>query len=120
MGMKTTNAVEVGDEIPKMGQVAAQTEEEIMAAWMAQFLCVGMRGMVSCFPTKPIEKVLILSAAVFGQQLGALYGASDDLTVHKVRRACRDAFCKALSDAPVIKFRSGAEQDTASIGLGGS
>lgn len=88
-----------------------------MVQMMAQALHVLMRGFISCFPQERVEKILIIASAMMAQQIASLY-AGDDISVYKLRKACRDAFEKTMKDAPVIPHESPAA-DTATIGAQG-
>lgn len=100
---------------PEMGQTLAQNNDQLMAGWMAQVICVTLRGVISCFPQERVEKVLILFAAICGQQLAQAYGG-DEFNVLKLRKAMKDNFAKALSETPITAIAKPKMADTASIG----
>ena len=111
--------VEMKSGTPEMGQSLATTPEMMMVGWMAQVLCVTIRGVLSCFPQVPAEKTLIMLAATMGQQVAATY-ASDELSVFKFRKSCKDQFCKAMNSQPVASASGPKKTDTASIGVAAS
>lgn len=94
-----------------------QTPEQLMAAWMAQVVCCEIRGTIACFPHVQVEKVLILFAAVVGQQLANTY-AGDELAVFKMRKAMKDAFIKAMNETKITSLTRDDKTQAASISAG--
>lgn len=99
---------------PEMGQTMAQTPEQLMSGWMAQTLCCVIRGIVACFPQMQLEKTMLLMAAVMGQQVSQVY-AGNELSVHKYRKACREAFTNGINSVPITPLSDTKKADTASI-----
>ena len=97
--------------------MATETDDKIMMVWASQTVNAVVRGLVSCFQHVPLERVLILLCAVMAQQVARLHNGAgrDELTSFKFRRACRDAFDRAMSDEPHVKPQR--QPGPASIGV---
>lgn len=94
--------------------MAAEEHDVMMVDWMAKVVYTTVRGVIACFPHARLEKVLILLSAVMGQQLATVY-AGDELSVFKLRRMCKDAFCEAMTKGKLAAPPPPA-RETASIG----
>lgn len=99
---------------PEMGQSVARNDDELLGAWASQAMCIAIRGIVSCFPHQRLEKMLMIVSAAMGQQIAHTY-AGDELSVHKLRKMCREAFESGIKSVPVVNPNAPKPTDTATI-----
>lgn len=95
--------------------MSANEHDVLMVDWMAKAVYTLIRGVIACFPHVRLEKLLILLAAVMGQQLATMT-TGDELAVFRMRKMCRDAFCDAMSKEAVATPKQPDEPAAASIG----
>jgi hypothetical protein len=89
--------------------------DKLIVTWFSQVICTAIRGTLAAFPQVQVEKMLMLMAAVMGQQLAQTY-AGDELSVFKMRKACKDMFCEALKNEKVTGMPRKPDDIVASIG----
>lgn len=87
----------------------------VIIMWMAQAVCTVIRGLLSVFPQERVEKMLVLISAVMGQQVASTY-AGDELSVFKLRKACKDAFVHGIDSQEVQPLVKPVSGEAASIG----
>jgi hypothetical protein len=78
---------------------AAQAMGQQLAAWMTPIIEAGVRGVMYTLPHIPPRLIAVHACRCLGSFIGrAFHGNLAD--VLSIRRECREAFIKALGEAP--------------------
>lgn len=78
------------------------TDDDVLRQWMHQIMMVSLRGLVGILvPRLRVEKVLLVFTHSCARLICEFY-AGDEVSVHKMRKACREMFFETTKKMPVV------------------
>ena len=78
------------------------SDDNILRQWMHQIMMIMLQGLIRVLvPRMRVEKVLLTFTHTSARLISEFY-AGDEVSVHKLRKACRELFFETTKHMPIV------------------